>query len=283
MVYWRLLAVDNMILHFLSRFFIKDNVEMPGDLVEDSIDMNKFDNVLEQLRPDSSVSYVAFVDMNSGMKLASVGLLKDGDALIDCAIRVMRAELKTIKLLEVNDDVLDILITTGDEYQLLYPCRGMKDIFIYLVADRERANLALLKRNISDVEANLISIMYTDGDIQNHGFNVKSALDAHCRWRDKLIAIINGTDTVTNLNELGMDDRCELGQWLHSVGQNQYGSMSEFQELMKLHHDFHRCVQEVVDIYIAEGVDAAKCELTGNFQKRSALVQEQIVHFFDCI
>ncbi|VFS48768.1 hypothetical protein [Budvicia aquatica] len=93
--------------------------------------MNKFDNVLEQLRPDSSVSYVAFVDMNSGMKLASVGMPKDSDALIDCSIRVMRAELKTINLLEVNDDVLDILITTDDEYQLLYPCRGMKDIFIY--------------------------------------------------------------------------------------------------------------------------------------------------------
>lgn len=272
-----------MILQFLSRFFIKDNVETPRNLSKESIDMNKFDNVLEQLRPDSSVSYVAFVDMNSGMKLASVGMPKDSDALIDCSIRVMRAELKTINLLEVNDDVLDILITTNDEYQLLYPCRGMKDIFIYLVANRERANLALLKRNIADVEANLISTMYTYGDIQNHGFNVKSALDAHCRWRDKLIAIINGTDTETNLSELGMDDRCELGQWLHSVGQNQYGSMSEFQEIMKLHHDFHRCVQEVVDIYIAEGAGVAKCELAGNFQKKSAMVQEQIVRFFDNI
>ncbi|MBJ9240205.1 MULTISPECIES: CZB domain-containing protein [Citrobacter] len=272
-----------MILKFLSRLFVKQEIASSKSVIKEPEFMNKFDNVLEQLRPDSSVSYVAFVDMNSGMKLASVGLLRDGDALIDCSIRVMRAELKTIKLLEVNDDVLDILITTDDEYQLLYPCRGMRDIFIYLVASRERANLALLKRNISDVEANLISIMYTDGDIQNHGFNVKSALDAHCRWRDKLINIINGTDTVTNLNELGMDDRCELGQWLHTVGQNQYGSMSEFQELMKLHHDFHRCVQEVVDMYIAEGVDSAKCELTGNFQKRSALVQEQIVHFFDNI
>ncbi|POT57830.1 hypothetical protein C3432_07765 [Citrobacter amalonaticus] len=272
-----------MILKYLSRFFVKHEIALPKNLEKEPEVMNKFDNVLEKLRPDSSVSYVAFVDMNSGMKLASVGMLKDGDALIDCAIRVMRAELKTIQLLEINDDVLDIIITTEDEYQLLYPCRGMKDIFIYLVANRERANLALLKRNIADVEANLISILYTDGDIQNHGFNVKSALDAHCRWRDKLISIINGTDTVTNLSELGMDDRCELGQWLHSVGESQYSSMSEFQELMKLHHDFHRCVQEVVDIYLAEGVDVAKCELTGSFQKKSALVQEQIVHFFDNI
>lgn len=272
-----------MILKYLSRLFVKQQPVLPKDLNKEPIFMNKFDNVLEQLRPDSSVSYVAFVDMNSGMKLASVGMLKDSDALIDCSIRVMRAELKTIKLLEVNDDVLDILITTDDEYQLMYPCRGMKDIFIYLVADRERANLALLKRNIADVEANLISIMYTDGDIQNHGFNVKSALDAHCRWRDKLISIINGMDTGTNLSELGVDDKCELGQWLHSVGKNQYGSMTEFQELMTLHHDFHSCVQEVVNIFVAEGVDAAKCELTGKFQKRSALVQEQIIRFFDSI
>lgn len=272
-----------MILKFLSRLFIKTNIEIPMEFIKEKIDMNKFDNVLERLRPDSSVSYVAFVDMNSGMKLASIGNLKDSDALIDCTIRVMRSELKTINLLEVSDDVLDILITTEDEYQILYPCKGMKDIFIYITASRERANLALLKRNIATVEANLISILYNDGDIQNHGFNVKSALDAHCRWRDKLIAIINGMDAVTDMNELSADNKCELGQWIHSIGENHYGNMAEFQELISLHRDFHHCVHQVVDIYISQGMDAAKCELSGNFQKKSAMVQEQIVRFFDNI
>ncbi|EBR0594205.1 hypothetical protein BKE74_23560, partial [Salmonella enterica] len=63
--------------------------------------MAKFDTVLDQLRIDSSVLMVAFIDLNSGMKLASSGYIKDAEIHTECAVKVIRSELKTIKLLEV--------------------------------------------------------------------------------------------------------------------------------------------------------------------------------------
>lgn len=273
----------SMIFEFLTQLFSKGRGGKHEILPTENREMAKFDVVLDQLRVDSSVLMVAFIDINSGMKLASSGFIKDAEIYIECAVKVIKSELKTIKLLEVDDDIQDIIIATDKIYHFLYPCRGINDVFIYLVADRSRANLALIRRGLADTEANLLAILYNENDVQNHGLNVKSALDAHCRWRDRLVAVINGIDESFPLEKASVDDECELGKWLHSVGTSKYSSLPEFMQLMNSHRMFHSCVKQVVDVLKSQGVEAARLELSGNFQKVSAKVQNDIINFFEKI
>lgn len=272
-----------MIFEFLTQLFSKNRGVKHKILPMENKEMAKFDTVLDQLRIDSSVLMVAFIDLNSGMKLASSGYIKNSEIHIDCAVKVIKSELKTIKLLEVEDDIQDIIISTDQIYHLLYPCRGIRDVFIYLIADRSRANLALIRRSLVDTEANLLAILYNENDIQNHGLNVKSALDAHCKWRDRLVAMINGLDESFPIDKASVDNECDLGKWLHSVGTSKYGDLPEFIQLMDSHRMFHSCVKEVVDILKNQGFEAARLELGTNFQKVSAQVQNDIINFFDKI
>lgn len=270
-----------MIFEFLTQLFSKSRGVKHEILPIENREMAKFDTVLDQLRIDSSVLMVAFIDLNSGMKLASSGYVKNAEVHMECAAKIVKAELKTIKLLEVKDEIQDIIIATDLIYHLLYPCRGIKDVFIYLIADRSRTNLALIRRNLADTEANLLAILYNDNDVQNHGLNVKSALDAHCKWRDRLVAMINGLDESFPIEKASVDNECELGKWLHTVGTSKYIDLPEFTKLMNSHRKFHANVKLVVDVLKTQGVDAAKLELSGNFQKTSAEVQNDIIDFFE--
>ncbi|EDV0114379.1 hypothetical protein ZC79_001511 [Salmonella enterica subsp. enterica] len=272
-----------MIFDLLTQLFFKGRCVKHKFLPMENNKMAKFDTVLDELRIDGSVLMVAFIDLNSGMRLASSGYIKDAETHIECAVKIIKSELKTIKLLEVEDDIQDIVISTDQIYHLLYPCRGIQDVFIYLTAERSRANLALIRRNLADTEANLLAILYNENDVQNQGLNVKSALDAHCKWRNRLVAVINGMDETFPLDKASVDNECDLGKWLHSVGTVNYGDLPEFIQLMNSHCLFHLSVKQVVEILKTKGVEAARLELSGNFQKVSVKVQNDIITFFDKI
>ncbi|GGD55959.1 hypothetical protein [Croceicoccus mobilis] len=102
----------------------------------------------------------AVIDEMSGMALATVGKL-NGGADIDLAAagntEVMRAELKMLKHVGLGDDVEDILITLGEWYELLRPLTDAsgKGMFVYVALDRRRANLALARIKLREVEAQL--------------------------------------------------------------------------------------------------------------------------------
>jgi hypothetical protein len=102
---------------------------------------------------------VALVDYDSGMSLGSLG---GGDWLdLDVAAagntEVVRAKLRVMASLALNDQIEDILITLHRQYHLIRPlsARGNSTLFLYLVLDRERANLALARHSLKRIEANL--------------------------------------------------------------------------------------------------------------------------------
>ncbi|MCS7479326.1 hypothetical protein ACFFQW_04065 [Umezawaea endophytica] len=102
---------------------------------------------------------VALVDYDSGMSLGSLG---GGDWLdLDVAAagntEVVRAKLRVMASLALNDAIEDILITLARQYHLIRPlsARGNSTLFLYLVLDRERANLALARHSLKRIEANL--------------------------------------------------------------------------------------------------------------------------------
>jgi hypothetical protein len=99
----------------------------------------------------------ALVDYSSGMSLGAVSASKDLDLTVAAAgnTEVVRAKRKTMGNLALKDSIEDILITLGKQYHLIRPLRGRPTLFFYVALDRQRANLAMARISLSDVEKDL--------------------------------------------------------------------------------------------------------------------------------
>ena len=97
----------------------------------------------------------AVVDYSSGMMLGSVGTGVDMELAAAGNTEVVRAKMKTMKALGLNDNIDDILITLGKQYHIIRPSQRLSGIFVYYVLDKARSNLALARRKVADVESNM--------------------------------------------------------------------------------------------------------------------------------
>jgi hypothetical protein len=106
------------------------------------------------LRTDGALA-AALVDSNSGMMLGGVGTGLDLELAAAGNTEVMRSKLKTMKSLGLNDNIEDMLITLSRQYHILRPVQAKAGIFLYLVLDRAKANLAMARRACQDCEGSL--------------------------------------------------------------------------------------------------------------------------------
>ena len=97
----------------------------------------------------------ALVDSTSGMLMGSVGSGVDMELAAAGNTEVVRAKLKTMRMLNLNDQIDDILITLGKQYHIIRPVAANDGVFFYLVLDKSRANLALARRKVAEVEKEL--------------------------------------------------------------------------------------------------------------------------------
>ena len=97
----------------------------------------------------------ALVDSSSGMLMGSVGSGVDMELAAAGNTEVVRAKLKTMRMLNLNDQIDDILITLGKQYHIIRPVAANEGVFFYLVLDKSRSNLALARRKVVDVEKDL--------------------------------------------------------------------------------------------------------------------------------
>ncbi|MDQ7909443.1 hypothetical protein RB614_33460 [Phytohabitans sp. ZYX-F-186] len=100
---------------------------------------------------------VALVDYSSGMTLGAAG----GSAELDMAVAaagntdVVRAQMRAMELLDLDDTIEDILITLDTQYHLIRPlsARGAHGLFLYLALNKARANLGLARHQLRRIEA----------------------------------------------------------------------------------------------------------------------------------
>jgi len=100
------------------------------------------------------------VDWESGMSLGAVGGSKYLDLDVAAAgnTEVIRAKMRTMESLRLDDSIEDILITLSKQYhliRLLKSNRSDQGLFLYLVLDRQRANLALARHNLKRIEGEI--------------------------------------------------------------------------------------------------------------------------------
>ncbi|QRY77113.1 hypothetical protein JVX91_15995 [Pseudomonas sp. PDNC002] len=95
----------------------------------------------------------AVVDAKSGMLLGQAGGGVDLELAAAGNTEVVRAKLKTMKSLALNDVIEDILITLGRQYHIIRPMAKHEGVFMYYVLDKVKANLALARRKLQEVEA----------------------------------------------------------------------------------------------------------------------------------
>ncbi|MBO1332824.1 hypothetical protein [Streptomyces sp. VRA16 Mangrove soil] len=101
----------------------------------------------------------AVVDYTSGMALGTLGGGKELDLTVAAAgnTDVIRAKMRTMELLGIKENIEDILITLGGQYHLIRPVAGRtgNGLFLYLVIDKGRSNLAMARHHLKRTEEQL--------------------------------------------------------------------------------------------------------------------------------
>ncbi len=104
---------------------------------------------------------VALVDWGSGMSLGTQGGGKYLDLEVASAgnTEVVRSKMRTMEALRLDDSIEDILITLAKQYHIIRLLRrtdNSQGLFLYLVLDRNKANLALARHNLKRIDGELI-------------------------------------------------------------------------------------------------------------------------------
>ncbi|KPI31892.1 hypothetical protein OV450_1623 [Actinobacteria bacterium OV450] len=102
---------------------------------------------------------VALVDYTSGMALGTLGGGKDLDLAVAAAgnTDVIRAKVRTMEMLGLDDGIEDLLITLGTQYHLirLLKGRGSNGLFLYVVLNKANSNLAMARHQLKRIESEL--------------------------------------------------------------------------------------------------------------------------------
>lgn len=111
---------------------------------------------LEDLMSVDGAMCAAVVDSASGMMLGSIGTGVDLEVAAAGNTEVVRAKMKVMRALGLNDMIEDILITLGKQYHIIRPSARKEGVFIYFVLDKQRANLAMARRKTQDVDKDMM-------------------------------------------------------------------------------------------------------------------------------
>ena len=119
--------------------------------------MANIQNSLKKLMAIDGAIGAALVDFDGGLTLGTIG----GGGILDLDVagagnlEVVRAKVRVMEQLGLDDQIEDILITLSRQYHIIRPLEARSTMFLYLAIHRDQGNLGLARHQLRAVESAL--------------------------------------------------------------------------------------------------------------------------------
>ena len=115
---------------------------------------NATESLNELMQIDGAVGAL-IADYTSGMLLAKAGGGVNLEVAAAGNTEVIKAKIKTMAALGIKESIEDILITLGTQYHIIRPLALKQGLFLYIVLDKAKANLAMARFKLLDIEKSM--------------------------------------------------------------------------------------------------------------------------------
>jgi methyl-accepting chemotaxis protein len=123
-----------------------------------------------------------------------------------------------------------------------------------------------VKSSLNKSKAKTFAISSNQSGIK---FSFADAINAHQKWKVRLIDYINGkSNEHLDIAAVSCDDKCDLGKWIYgSASKHQH--TKEYKQLKRSHAEFHSSVGDIVRSVQNNDTEMAKRLLGGDFYQYS--------------